>query len=660
MIIHPPYLGSAYYPEDWSDDQLEYDASMMERVGFNVARIGEFAWSRMEREEGVFTFDWLHRVIDTLASHGIATILGTPTATPPIWLSQSHPEVLQERESGVQVNHGGRRHCCSNQPHYIEASARIVERMAQEFADDPNVIGWQIDNEIYVGGMGCFCPACAAGFKEWLKREYGTIEELNHRWNLTIFSQEYSDFDQIPLPRNAWVNPHHKQAWLTFQHQSNSAFVTMQADILKRHVKVPVGTDIMPVNGMNYAKLHEKLDVVQFNHYNSPWDLWHACLWFDICRCLKPRPFWNTETSTCWNGATEVTMVLKPDGFSYANSFLPLALGGEANLYWLWRTHWGGHELVHGSVLAPSGRPMHIFEEVQRTAADFRKAADFLNGTTVRTAVAIHFPSHSWNLFLSQNLVRGFNYQNDFRNSFYKPLTDSAQRPDVFEPSHSLDGYRLLLSPFVCHLDDDTAARIRAWVEQGGVWVVGPMTDIRTSDGTHYQDRPFGCLEQLLDVTWDYNAPDVGDDLRAVCPDGTPFGGRLWYELFEPMGDVLATISASPHSSLLGKAVALKRQLGKGTVILLGTIPTPETMTSRIIPLALQAAGLPAPQHTPNLMVAPRRGDDGREGLVLVEYAGKGDSYRLDRPAHDLIADQDLEPGTLRVQPYQTLVLQYR
>ena len=45
--------------------------------------------------------------------------------------------------------HGGRRHNCSNNPTYRKYSARIVERMAQEFGADERVVAWQMDNEIY-------------------------------------------------------------------------------------------------------------------------------------------------------------------------------------------------------------------------------------------------------------------------------------------------------------------------------------------------------------------------------------------------------------------------------------------------------------------------------------------------------------------------------
>ena len=62
----PPYLGAAYYPEDWDDDQIDVDVAKMVELGLKVVRIGEFAWHRMEPKPGEFDFTFFHTVIDKL------------------------------------------------------------------------------------------------------------------------------------------------------------------------------------------------------------------------------------------------------------------------------------------------------------------------------------------------------------------------------------------------------------------------------------------------------------------------------------------------------------------------------------------------------------------------------------------------------------------
>ena len=46
--VKPPYLGVAYYPEDWPESEIDFDIRRMKELGISVVRIAEFAWHRME------------------------------------------------------------------------------------------------------------------------------------------------------------------------------------------------------------------------------------------------------------------------------------------------------------------------------------------------------------------------------------------------------------------------------------------------------------------------------------------------------------------------------------------------------------------------------------------------------------------------------------
>ena len=81
------HLGAAYYPEHWPEYRWPEDIRLMKEVGLTVIRMGEFAWSTFEAAENEFQFDWLDRAIELLAAEGILSVLGTPTAAPPAWLT---------------------------------------------------------------------------------------------------------------------------------------------------------------------------------------------------------------------------------------------------------------------------------------------------------------------------------------------------------------------------------------------------------------------------------------------------------------------------------------------------------------------------------------------------------------------------------------------
>ena len=665
-----PFLGCAYYPEDWDDNQLSYDIAMMKKAGIRCARIAEFAWRKMEPKPGQFEFAWLHRIIDALGENGIAVVLGTPTATPPVWLGVAHPDVFLHNPDGSHQTHGGRRHCCSNNPHYQEAAFRLVDAMGREFGHHPNVIGWQLDNEIHTWGVGCVCEYCQQAFHERLKNIYGTVENLNAQWNLNLFSQAYDSFDEVPPDGNAWHNPHLKYEWAASHYATDIRFIHKQADILKKYTDAPIGTDMMPTNLMSYEDMVEPLDIVEFNHYHVPENLYKVVFWFDFLRTLKKRPFWNTETAPSWSGATEINQCLKPEGFCRLNSWLPVALGGESNMYWLWRQHWAGHELLHGSVISPEGRPAHTFGEIQRTASEFDAAAAFLVGTKIKPEAAIHFTSKSCQLFQFQKLyadniasicqdtpnIFANNRCEDQVKRIHKVMTYGGVRPDVIGAKHTTGGYKLIVSSCLMTLEDNNLAeRMKHYVEDGGVWVVGPMTDIRNAIGAHYTDRAMGMLEDWLGVRLDYSVPTDGSLLKCAWTDGSAMPAPCWVELFTLLrgGETLAAVTAG-HSALMDKTVIARFRVGKGTVILCGALLDDADM-KKLLKIAYVEAGITPYQTIGSLNVIPRVGDAG-EGLILCETGNAPASLTLNAPMTDLLTGETFT-DTVPVEPYGVRVM---
>lgn len=653
--LKKPFLGVAYYPEDWPEENLDGDIRKMKEIGINTVRIGEFAWHRMEPEPGVFDFSFFHRVCNRMKEAGIGVVLGTPTATPPVWLGRMYPEVFTEGENGRRSSHGGRRHCCSNQADYVRYCLRIVEKMGEEFGRDDAVIGWQLDNEIYPFGKGCFCPECVRGFRAYLKEKFDGIDRLNEAWGLNIFSQWYDSFDDVPAPRDAWHNPHLIMEWNLFQSQSHIRFIRQQAVVLHRYTDRPIGTDTMPINGIDYRDMTEYLDIVQFNHYDDPENLYQSCFWFDYLRTIKKAKFWNTETQTSWNGSTDIRQSMKPDGYCRVNSWLPIALGGEANMYWLWRTHWAGHELMHGAVLDTSGRPMMTAGEIRETARDFSMVSEFLTATEVETPVAIHFSSLAWHMHDAQHVVYGWEYMPTVEEHWYLPMANLGLRPDVIDAKQNLDHYQVIFTPMMMTLEEaGLATRMAEWVRRGGIWVIGPLTDVRTLDGTRYQDRYLGMLEELTGVRWEYGIPDQRGQIKATWADGKPFKGETWFEVYsEDPENALVNVTEG-HQSIVGKSLLLERKVGKGRVIVLGTVPSESDMT-RIIRLACEEAEVSIPSVKGHVMICPRTGKDV-SGTVYVEFAGEPAEVRLEEPTVDLLTGQRYL-GVLSLKPYGVSVL---
>ena len=200
--------GGDYNPEQWLayPEILEKDIELFKKAGINVVTMGMFSWSALEPEEGKYNLEWLSEIVERLYRNGIYTILGTPSGARPKWLAEKYPQVLRVDGQRRRDLFGGRHNHCYTSPAYREKVWQIDKLLGEEIGNHPGVILLHISNEF---GGECHCPLCQEAFRQWLKEKYGTIEELNRRWNTIFWSHTYQSFDQVESPsprqkRSVW------------------------------------------------------------------------------------------------------------------------------------------------------------------------------------------------------------------------------------------------------------------------------------------------------------------------------------------------------------------------------------------------------------------------------------------------------------------------
>ncbi|OPZ07415.1 MAG: Beta-galactosidase YesZ [candidate division BRC1 bacterium ADurb.BinA292] len=417
-----------------------------------------------------------------------------------------------------------------------------------------------------------------------------------------------------------------------------------------------IGAELPPTGVMDLLEMNRRLDVVQFNHDHPLDQLASAAFWFDRVRPLKGRPFWCTRTAATWTGDVQAGGALPPRGFCRVNSWLPIALGGEANLYGPWRAHWAGPELMHGSVITSDARPGPAFEEIQEISSGFYAAAEFLRNTTVEPArIALHAAHHAWATFQAQPMIAGFDYYDALIRSIYTPLIEAQFRLDVIEPAADLTPYRVVVSPFLPSLDaGELRERLAAWIHAGGTWIAGPLTDIRTRHGTRFTHSPFGSIEEWGGVHLKLSLPGVGGP-EILWRDGTLSPAGVWLDGFEPRG--AETLATHEGERLKGLAAVTSHRMGQGRVIVLGCLPGGLHWQRLVINAARAAAIAPGIDADPNLLVVPREGD-GVGGMIVVELRNKPGSVRLRRKKVDLLSSRRWS-GRLDVEPFGVHVLQW-
>lgn len=660
MPVPPPYLGAAYYPEAWPADTIEEDVARAREIGINCFRVAEFAWSRMERREGDYDFDWLHRVVNRLGESGIAVVMCTPTATPPAWLTRKYPEVLAYSADGRPYSHGGRRHACPASPKWRELSARIVSKMAEEFASNPHIIGWQIDNELGCHINESFSPAAIARWRQWLREIYGDLDTLNQAWGNELWSQWYTDWDEIPAPQQCGYihHPSLRFRWKQFMSAMYAESCREQYEILKAAGCPNVTTDGMPnFHRLDYEDMFRDLDVIANNCYFPPDQYAAMIAECDWMRPQKPRPYWFTESAVGWTGGGQVgSLYLPKPGSIRARGWLMTALGGEMVLYWLWRGHWSGQEMLHGSVLHPWGELTPGAEEVASLSEDFAKAGEFIRNTKVpKPQVAIHYHTPSSWMLDHEPQIAGFHYDRALNDSFHRPLVEANVLRDVIWSGGDLSGYKVLFTPFMAWLPEKTLARILQAVREGLTWVVGPLTSIRSEHATRFRHNALGPLEEALPFRVIKQFPAIGIDPAVIWTDNCSRGkATLWCDVFEAQSDDAQPWAIYETGPWAGANAALTIDLVGGTIKLLGFLPDPSD-ASWLHRILSEAGVQPVCDATEGVAVVPRQGERER-GWIAFDWKGLGGHLVIPGGGTDLLSGSSV-CGVVSLFPYDAVVI---
>lgn len=648
------YYGAAYYPEWYDRANWEQDARYMKEAGLNVVRIGEFAWADMEPEEGRIDLSLFREAMDFYHEQGLKVILCTPTATPPIWLSHGHPERMVHEADGVPMSHGSRQHVCINNAYFRERARIIGRAMAEALGRHPALLAWQIDNELKGHVAECFCPTCRALWPQWLAARYGTIERLNEAWGTVIWSERYASFEQVPAPvKTPYLhNASLSTAYRLFTRETASAFVREQAALLREHSDAPITHNTGLSHYVDNETLFEPLDFAGFDQYGDEQQFRKMALAYDIFRAMKRgAPYWVMETAPSFSANTQGYHKLLPDGYVPALASAAYASGAEGFMYWVWRQPHAGVEHPHGSAISAWGTPTVGYRPVvEAGAAKAELEAALLATTPAQAEVAITYSDRA-RAFLLTEPSEGLVYLDEV-SRFHRAAADAGLYRDMPPEGAALDGYKLLITPYVMHLSEAYIERAMAFVRGGGVWVVGPLTGIRTADHAVHRDAALGRLESLAGVRTVFHAPLTGSGAT-----GSAFGEKaplsLWSCVFEATdADVLGVVEGGPADGL---AFLTERRVGRGKVAMLGSMPAGEAgaaMLERIVRRFADEAGVTQrTDATPGTYVYPREAA-GERLWIAVNLDGVGGSVTLPADGVDAVTGARVAAGPLAVPPY--------
>ncbi|MEO1540869.1 MAG: beta-galactosidase [Pseudomonadota bacterium] len=491
-------LGVCYYPEHWPEDRWPLDAAQMVAAGLSWVRIGEFAWSRLEPAPGDFRFDWLDRAIDVLGTAGLKVILGTPTATPPRWMLERHPDMLAWDREGRPRGFGSRRHYCFSHLGYRADAVRITRILAERYGANPHVAAWQTDNE-----YGChdtsvsYSPAARSGFQIWLAARYGTVEALNAAWGNIFWSMEYGSFDEVDLPNLTVTepNPAHVLDFRRYTSDQVVAFNRAQVEEIRAQSAAPIIHNYMGrETGFDHFDVGADLDVASWDSYplgfledrsdmDDEWKRRFArqgdpdfqAFHHDLYRAVGRGRWWVMEQQPGPVNWAPYNPAPLP-GMIRLWSHEAFAHGAESVVYFRWRQAPFAQEQMHAGLLRPDAEPAPALGEARQVADELSKLDGVETGPSAVGLVFDYISAWAWQ---AQPQGAAFDY---FRLVFetYRGLRRLGLSVDILPPdTDDLSDHRLVLIPGLFAWPD----ALRSAVERfEGVCLAGPRTGSRTEN----------------------------------------------------------------------------------------------------------------------------------------------------------------------------------
>ena len=580
--------GAYYYPEHWDESQWERDLKQMHELGFEFTHFAEFAWAQLEPQEGVYDFSWLDRAVALAAKYDLKVVMCTSTATPPVWLSRKYPEILLKSEDGTVQEHGARQHASFASPVYRKLAYRMIEELARHYGNDSRIIGWQLDNEPAV--QFDYNQAAEEAFREFLKEKYHhNIQELNAAWGTAFWSEVYSRFEEITLPKTAqmFMNHHQILDYRRFAAKQTNDFLNEQCRLIKKYAKNQwVTTNYIPDYDKGHIGGSKDLDFVSYTRYMVYGD--NEGIGRRGYRVGNPlRIAMANDFFRPVNGTYGV-MELQPGQVNWG-SINPQPLPGAVRL-WLWSVFAGGSDFIctyryrqplygteqyhygivgtDGVTVTPGGREYEQFmKEIRSLRKDYRPKEDKPETYLKRKTAILWNPENYWSIDRQKQNATWNTFAHV--DKYYRTLKSYAAPVDFISEEKDFSQYPVMIVPAYQLADKELVARWKKYVEEGGNLVLTCRTAQKDRFG-RLPEAPFGSMiDELTGNHIEFYDLLLSQDPGQVKMDGKVYTWNTWGEILQPgaSNEVWATYTNEFYE---GKPAVTFRKLGKGSVTYIG------------------------------------------------------------------------------------------
>ncbi|MGA7970380.1 MAG: beta-galactosidase [Terriglobales bacterium] len=657
--------GAAYYEEYMPYDRLERDVQLMQQAGISVVRMGESSWGLWEPQDGHFEFAWMDRVIDRMQQAGIKVILGTPTYSVPAWMYKEHPEIFIKRFDGKTITFGYRQNTDLMNPTYRSYCERVIRKLLEHYKNNPSVIGWQIDNETSAGDAAN--PDVQAGFVEYLKKKFKTVDELNKDWLLNYWGQRLNDWTEIP-PQEGIINPGWKLEWQRYQQWITTDFLAWQANIVNDYKRPDqfITHDLAgpPRPQVSERDIARSMDIMAANPYHGTQDQFDgigSSMVGDYTRSLKKTNYLVTETNAQTIGWDSKEQFPPYDGQLRLDVYTHLSSGANMVEYWHWHSIHNGQETYWKGVLSHDLEPNRAYAEVSRTAHELQRIGPHLVDLHQSNKVAILYSADSWDGIEFMKFSDKVNYRT-LLNQMYSALYRNNVGVDfVFPETTDLSNYKVIIAPLLYVASDELLNRLAEYVRGGGHLV----TTFKSGFTNEYDTVRWTMAPGPLRKAAGFRYQEFSSLTRPLSLKSDPFAAGVDNQVSD-WAEMLILEGAQPLAyydhPFFGKYPAITRNgFGRGTLTYEGTVLS-DALQSKVLLDVLALASLKGPDQELPVAVHVKHGTNlqGRAIHYYMNYSSSPQTFKyVYNAGHDLLMSEAVTPSqSVTLKPWDLVIIE--
>ena len=578
--------GTQYYraptplEPEWEQDIIRMGELDIEALQIRVQ------WRQNERGEDNYYFDDVDKLFDLAEKHNKKVVFK--------FLLENAPQYIFDKYDGTRLNAdgtpimpsshgafyiGGWLPCFDNEK-VVERARKFVRVFTERYYKRSSLILWNVWNEPRTRPVGdCCCEHCKKRWREYLKKEFKTIDKFNE-----MFGLAETDFESIPfsgVPHGYWdfYNYRKWRAGEALHDKLKFVYDEIREFDKERPIMSHVGLAAIFQNGFDDNSddytVSKAVDfygtsffIASAFHTDEQIKFYSPML-CDYLRGIDEN-FFVHEVYADWGSWYDAE---KPETLRYMLWSI-ISHGAKGLMYWQMRAERLGLENNLAGFVNMDGtdKPVtKVVGEVGKILADNKelfasakpKKADIVFVYDYASMLMSAVEDHDRELFVIRKHPNPVNYYNTAVHGMYKMLMEEGYRVDFVDSREieKIEGYKIAYVPYAAMLDTKAEATLKAFAENGGTLLLDEGFGLRQKN-TWLTNRVL--FPNLIDAVWHNRVRDYKHKNKTFSLDGERVTLKPYRTDYEVKGaEVLATFDDSMPA-------IFKVNAGNGEIILFG------------------------------------------------------------------------------------------